>query len=141
MTRLSRETGSASVLVVGLALVTFAISGVAVDGTRALLFRRSLQNVCDAVALSASSQLDESRYYRSGGDAVRLDPGAARAVAARAAALRGLDARLSVSTNGSRVEVVLRGEVATTFLGLVGIDSIPVAASATASPVPGRPDE
>ena len=141
MSDVPRDNGSASVLVLGMALVTFAISGVAVDGTRAFLLRRSMQNACDSIALAAAARLDESVYYRSGGDVVRVDPRAAREVAASSAIARGLDARLSVSTTGGRVEVVLKGEVATSFLGLVGIDSVPVAASATASPVAGRPDE
>ena len=140
MTRFRCDTGSVSVLALGLALVTFAISGLAVDGTRVLLFRRSLQNASDSIALAAASELDESRYYRSGGDAIRVDSGAARSVAESSAAARGLDARLSVRSTAGRIEVVLRGEVATTFLSVVGIDSIPVAASATASPIPGPPD-
>lgn len=139
MTRLRDERGSMSVLVLGLALVTFAIAGVAVDGTRVFLFRRSLQNVSDSVATAAASELDGSRYYRSGGSAVRLDGDSAHAVGSRFAAARNLDAQMSLRVTGGRVVVVMRGEVATTFLGLVGLDAIPVAASSTAVPVPGRP--
>jgi hypothetical protein len=46
---------------------------------------------------------------------------------------------MSLRVSGGRVIVVTRGEVATTFLGLAGIDMIPVAASSTAVPVSGRP--
>ncbi|CAN5724527.1 hypothetical protein BH24ACT26_BH24ACT26_19770 [soil metagenome] len=122
-------------LVVGLALVAFAVAGVAVDGTRAWLARRTLQNAADSSSLAGASELDRRAYYTSSGTEIVLEPATARAVAAEWLARRGLDARASISADTTSVEVVLRDELATTFLGLVGIKSIPVAAQATAEPV------
>ncbi len=139
MTRSPAEAGSTTVLVLGLAIITFAIAGVAVDGTRAFLFRRSLQNVTDAVATASASELDVTRYYASGGNDIRLDRDSAPEVGSAFGAARNLDAQLSVRITDGSVEVVARGETATTFLGLVGIDAIPVAASSTAAPVSGGP--
>lgn len=129
------EEGQVAVLVVGLALVAFAVAGVAVDGTRAWLARRTLQNAADSSSLAGASELDRRAYYTSSGTEIVLEPATARAVAAEWLARRGLDARASISADTTSVEVVLRDELATTFLGLVGIKSIPVAAQATAEPV------
>jgi hypothetical protein len=54
----SDERGQIAVLALGLALVVFAIAGLAVDGTRAFLARRSLQNLADAAALAGAGELD-----------------------------------------------------------------------------------
>lgn len=126
-------------LVVGLALVAFAVAGVAVDGSRAFLFRRSLQSSADAAAVAAASEIDRQGYYATGGRAVVLDPGAARAQAAELLRVRDLPARAAISTDPRGVRIVLRGRVPTSFLGVVGIASIPVAVEAEARPIAGAP--
>ncbi len=126
-------------LVIGLAMVVFAIAGLAVDGTRAFLFRRSLQSSADAAALAAAAELDEAAYYSSGGEVAVLDETAARRSAAGWLQRRGLPLEAEVATSPDRVEVVVRGAVPTTFLGLAGITEIPVAARADASPIAGGP--
>jgi hypothetical protein len=128
------ETGSTSVLVLGLALVVFAISGLAVDGTRAFLYRRTLQSTADGAVLAAAGEIDTTIYYGSGGRSTRLS-GTASEVASEYLSARGsqVDALLDVTT--TRVTLQVRGSVPTTFLGLVGIDELPVAASATARPI------
>lgn len=133
------ERGQATVLVLGLALVAFAVSGLAVDGTRAFLHRRTLQNSADAAALAGAGEIDRSAYYSGGGKRVTLDPSAARTTALRWVAQRGLDVTASVDTDEVAVHVVLRGEISTSFLSLVGIDRVPVAAEAVAEPIPGSP--
>ena len=133
------ERGQATVLVIGLALVVFAIAGLAVDGTRAFLFRRSLQNSADAAALAAAAELDRAAYYSSGGQTAVLEEDAARAAASKWLELRGLPLTAQVAVTPTRVEIVLRGRVPTTFLGLAGIAEIPVAARAYAAPIAGNP--
>lgn len=133
------EGGQATILVIGLSLVVFAIAGLAVDGTRAFLFRRSLQNSADAAALAAAAELDRAVYYGSGGTTAVLDESAARAAAGRWLEMRGLPLSAEVDVAPQRVEVVIRGRVPTTFLGLVGVGVIPVAARADAAAVPGGP--
>lgn len=128
------QRGQVAVLILGLALVVFAISGLAIDGTRAFLFRRTLQSSADAASLAAASELDESAFYISGGRKRILDEEDAERAAGRWLSLRGLGARSEIHVEGERVVVVLRDEVPTSFLALVGIDRIPVAVVAAAEP-------
>lgn len=136
---IAREEGQVTVLVLGLALVGFAVAGLAVDGTRAFLMRRTLQNIADSSALAGASELDTAAYYSTGGRKIVLDVAAARRVASNWLSRRGLPARAEIASDPDAVRVVLRANVPTTFLGLVGIDEIPVAVAATASPMPGGP--
>jgi Flp pilus assembly protein TadG len=133
------ERGQALVLVLGLGLLVFAISGLAVDGTRAFLARRSLQNTADAAALAGAGEIDTDAYYRSRGRKVVLDPAAARSAAQAWLERRGLPVRASITAGSERVLVAVRSRVPTTFLGLVGISALPVAALATAEAVAGAP--
>ncbi|HEX2049332.1 MAG TPA: pilus assembly protein TadG-related protein [Actinomycetota bacterium] len=139
MTALRSERGQASVLAIGAALVAFAVAGVTIDGTRAFLFRRSLQNAADAAALAGASEIDVETFYAGGGARAVLDPAAARATAIDWLRRRGLDAVADVDADDGAVEVTLRGRIGTTLLALVGIDDVPVAAAARAEPLPGRP--
>lgn len=133
------ESGQATVFVIGMALLVFAIAGLAVDGTRAWLYRRTLQNAADASALAGAGELSRDAYYRSGGMVTDLDLASARRVAVGWVADSGLDVRSAYAVDPSGVEVALRGETPTLFLGLVGIDELPVAAEARAEPRRGRP--
>jgi hypothetical protein len=135
----SAEDGQVTVLVLGLALVCFAIAGLAVDGTRVFLARRALQTAADAAATAGAGQLDRRAYYRSGGRVIVLDEDSARSTAARWLAKRGLDAAASISTDARSVSIALRDQVATSWLGLVGIDRIPVSAVARSRPLAGAP--
>ncbi len=128
------DEGQVTVLVLGLALLAFAVAGLAVDGTKAWILRRGLQNAADAAALAGAGELDRVGYYRSGGADVALDPDASRRVARTFLARRGLDVRSSVTATEARVVVALHGEVSTTFLRLIGIDRLAVAAVADAAP-------
>jgi hypothetical protein len=131
------QAGQATVLTLGVALVVFAVAGLAVDGTRAFIARRTLQNAADAAALAAAGQLDMAAFYSSGGREFRLDGPSARALAHRYLSDRGLAGGAALEANAGSITVVLRDEVETTFLGLVGVDALPVAAEARAEPIPG----
>jgi uncharacterized membrane protein len=127
-----------SVFVIGVALICFAIAGVAVDGTRAFLYRRTLQNAADAAALAGASEIDSRAYY-SNREEVVLDDAGARAAALEWLARRGLAVSADVSATPVLVRVGLSARLNTTFLGLVGIADLPVAAEATAEPLSGPP--
>lgn len=131
------ERGQTTILVLGLAVIIMAVAGVAVDGTRAFLMRRTMQSSADAAALAGASSLDSGAYYGSGGRRITVDPDAAGRTAANLVAERGLTVGTDVIASTDRVRVVLRGRVPTTFLGLVGIRTIPVAVEATARPLAG----
>lgn len=129
--------GYASILVLGLSLIAFSVAGLAVDGTRAFLFRRSLQNSADAAALAGASEIDRRTYYASGGRSVSLDPDAAHEQAGEWLGRRGLPVEAGVFAAEDGVRVVLHGEVGTTFLRLIGVDSISVRTESTARPIAG----
>jgi uncharacterized membrane protein len=133
------ESGQVTVLVLGFTLIALSVAGLAVDGTRAFLMRRTLQNSADSSALAGAGELDVQTYYSSGGRRVRLDPEAARSVALTYFQQRGLPATVGVEATDDRVSVILRTEVDTLFLRLIGIDSLPVAARSEASPIAGQP--
>jgi Flp pilus assembly protein TadG len=132
------QDGQATVLILGLAIVVFAVTGLAVDGTRAFIARLTLQNAADAAALAGAGELDLGTYYSSGGSELRLDATGARALAYRYLDARGFAGRAAVDANEGSVTIVLRDEIATSFLGLVGVDDLPVASEARAEPVPGE---
>jgi len=132
-----RERGQVTVLVLGLGMLAFAVSGLAVDGTRAFLFRRTLQSAADAAAIAGTSELDRSLYYGSGGRVRSLDAESARSATYRWIALRGIGSRAQVTVSSQQVRVVMRDEVPTMFLGLVGVGSIPVGVEAVAEPRAG----
>ena len=129
------ERGQVTVLMLGMALIAFAVAGIAIDGTRAFLMRRTLQNAADASALAGSGELDVDAYYSSGGRRMTLDPTAAKEMAASFLTRRGLQVVPAIQADERGVAVALRTEIDTLFLRLIGIDSLPVAAEATARPV------
>lgn len=133
------QSGQVTILILGLALVCMAIAGIAVDGTRAFLHRRTLQSAADASALAGAAEIDRSRYYSTGGRAVTLQLDQARHAAGRWLSARRLPARARIDADASALRVTLRGEVTTTFLNLIGIDQLPVAVESVAEPIAGTP--
>lgn len=128
------EEGQVAPLALGLALVFFAVAGLAVDGTRAFLFRRTLQNAADAAALAGAGEVDRSSYYNSGGSEVVLDPGRAAEVASGWLRARGIAAAARIASSSTRVSVTLKGTTSTLFLRLVGLQEVSVGATAEAAP-------
>lgn len=131
------QAGQVTPLILGLTLVVLAVAGLAIDGTRAFLLRRGLQNAADAAALAGAAEVDTGAYYSSGGERVSLQAEQATRTALGWLARRRIGAQAAVDSSGSAVRVILRGHARTTFLRLAGISEIPVAVEARASPVPG----
>lgn len=130
------QRGQATILVLGMVMVVFGIVGVAVDGTKAFVARRTLQSTADAAALAAASELDTDRYYASRGRAVVLDEVAAVAAVHRWLEMRGLRAEGAARVEEGAVLVTLRASVPTLFLRVVGVDALPVAVEAASAPAP-----
>jgi uncharacterized membrane protein len=133
------EQGQTTVLVVGLAIVVFAVCGLAVDGTRAFLFRRTLQNIADSSVIAAAGEISRARYYESGGRDLELDPVEANRTARKWLAQRGVPLAVNVQANERGVTVTARAALEPTLLGIIGIDRIPVEVQAVAQPVEGDP--
>lgn len=130
------ESGQVLVLVLGLSLIAFAVAGVAIDGTRALIYRRTLQNAADAAAMAGADAIDRDTYYSSGGERIELDIGKARAAAVETMSRRGVAAPTRIEGNRGGIAVTIRSSVETSFLRLIGVDRLDVAATARAAPVP-----
>jgi hypothetical protein len=131
----SDERGYASLLVIGFTLIALGVAGIAIDGTRAFLLRRSLQNAADAAALAGASEIDRDRYYLSSGAEVTLDPERARARAGEWLSLRALDAEARIEADEASIRIDLLGDTDTTFLRAIGIRSIPVGVRSVARPL------
>jgi uncharacterized membrane protein len=131
-----RESGQASILLLGAMLLCLAFVGLGVDGARMFTARRDLQNTADSAALAGAGAIDTSAYRSSGGASIALDPEGARRAAERifeAAELpRGSSVRISVTPQ--RVTVQVRRSVPDTFLRVIGRDAETIGATATASP-------
>ncbi|HWL66430.1 MAG TPA: pilus assembly protein TadG-related protein [Actinomycetota bacterium] len=136
--KLRGESGQVAVLVLGFAIVVMAVVGLAVDGTKAFLYRRTLQSAADGAAVAGASELDLDSYYSSGGRVVAIAPGAARLQALRLLDSRAIRTTVAVDATEDAVSVVIRGRVETTFLNLVGVSAIPVAVEAVAEPFAGE---
>lgn len=134
---LGDQSGQVTTLVVGMALVVFSVAGLAIDGTRAFLERRALQNLADGAALAAADQVDRRAFYEGGGEELHLDASAARRVVNDWLRRAGRTVRAEVLIEDSVVEVSLRSEVRAQFLRLIGIDLIPVSAVSHARPQAG----
>jgi Flp pilus assembly protein TadG len=126
------DSGSLTVFMACLAFALFVLIGLVVDGGRALAARETADNVAQEAARTGSSQLwtDRLRW-----DQVSTYPPAALAAAEQYVDDRGLTGTASV-VDGT-VKVTVEGSVQTAILGLIGIHSIPVEATAEATDVHG----
>ena len=136
--RLRDESGQALLIAVGFTLIAFAVAGVAVDGARMFLLRRGLQSSVDAASMVAASQLDEDALYSTSERNSRLDPLAAMTEARVFVAQRGVADRLEVRVERDVVVLRATARLRTSFLGLVGVEELTVAADASAAPVFGE---
>jgi len=134
---MNSESGQVTIMALGLAMMSLSIAGLAVDGTKAFLLRRTLQNAADSATLAASGEVSRSELYRSGGRALALSPDDAARTARNYLALRSIDARVGIEVDDDDVRLVVRGSADTLFLALVGISDVPVAVESKASPVSG----
>lgn len=128
------ERGSATIFVVGFAIVLFAGAGLAIDGGRAINARDKATDVAEQAARSGADQLDDVALRKQDGTVV-LDPGRARAVAERFVSDAGYEHKVDVINNS--VSVIAYKTYSTTILGIVGINSMEVSGNATASPATG----
>ena len=128
---LARDRGSASVFVVGMIVVLFALAGLVADGGRALNARIEIADDAEQAARSGADQVDDASLR--GGGSPRIDPGAAQTAATAFLSARGYDAsRMTVTANAASVTVVVTDTVQTSLLQLALIDSFEVEGTATA---------
>ncbi len=121
------EAGSVTAFVVLLLVALFALVGLVVDGGAALTARWSAVDEAEQAARAGEGALSVDAL-RSG--SLQLDPQAAITAAEAFTMASGHPGTATVSDGVVTVSVHYR--VPTSVLGLVGIDSLPVSASASA---------
>jgi hypothetical protein len=73
------EAGTASILIVGLAVVALLLIGVVVDASAAYLRRSGLDSLADGAALAAADGVQGRQVYEGGlGERAEIDPEVAR---------------------------------------------------------------
>ncbi len=106
------ESGQATVLIIGFAVVALLMVGVAVDASAAYLRRQGLDNLADGAALAAADGVQGRQVYEGGlGERARIDPEVARGYVAdylRAAGAARHFPGLRYSVDASADRVVVR---------------------------------
>jgi Flp pilus assembly protein TadG len=127
--RLSRHDGGRiHVTVAILTTAVMVVAGLGVDGGQTLAAQSRAYSIAADAARTGAQQINPS-HYRSTGQAV-LDPAAARQAAADRLALVGATGQATATT--VEVSVTVWRTHPTTLLGIAGVDTITVAATATA---------
>jgi len=130
------DRGSATVFVVGFAVVLFACAGLAIDGGRAINARDKVNDVAEQAARAGAGRLDDASLRAVDGSVV-LDPVAAEAEAGRFVNQTNPEYTVLPSADTGTVTVRVQWTYPTVILGIVGINSIAVSGTATASPATG----
>ncbi|WP_456789703.1 pilus assembly protein TadG-related protein [Cellulomonas sp. P5_C5] len=136
----SGERGSASVFVVGMVVVLFALAGLVADGGRAINARVEIMDDAEQAARSGANQIDVNSLRGAG--SATIDPVEAQQAATAFLTARGYQAgRITVTADAQTVDVVVQDTVPTSLLQLAFIDSFEIEGSATARAALGINDE
>lgn len=132
--RLRSDAGSATVFVLGFAVVLFVAAGLSIDGGKAINARERLVDVSAQAARAGAAAVDENALRTRG--VVVLDPAAARAAACGYLTTAGYPCP-ATSVTADTVTVGTYWNMPTNLLGLVGIGTIRVSGNGTARAVTG----
>lgn len=130
--RQSDEAGGITVFIALLAVALFALAGLVLDGGRAMSAQQAAQDEAEQAARSGAAALSVSAL-RTG--AVRID--SQTAVADAVAYMMAAGHPGTATVVGNAVEVKIQYRVRTDILGMIGIGTLPVSASARAVDVHG----
>ena len=128
--RVRDERGASTAIVVLFAVALLAVAGLVIDGGYALGARREAMNQAEQAARAGADALDDGAL-RDG--ETRVDPG--RAVTAAQRYLHSVGATGSVQINGGEVRVTVTAQQPTRILTAVGVGSIGVRATSTATSI------
>ncbi len=126
------ESGTATVFVVGFAIVLLPCAGLVIDGGTAINARMTLADDVEQAARAGAQEIDIVALRAN--DVVQLDP---RAAEGRAHAyLGGLGYTVSsANAAGDQITVGAQDQVAPKLLSLIGVPPFDISASATAQAV------
>jgi len=129
------ERGSATVFLLGFAVVLLVGAGLVIDGGLALNGRQRIADDAEQASRYGANAIDDAALRGQG--TVVVDSGAAIDRATAFMADRGYR-NISVTVNGDEVTTSAEGSVDTAILSLVGIKSFTIRGEATAEAVVGR---
>jgi hypothetical protein len=127
----SRDDGTVTGYTVVTTLAVLAFAGLVLDGGLAVATKVDAVSVAQSAARAGARELDVA-FLRTGGG-LRLDPDKAHDAAQQWVDNAGLSGTVIVA--GDTVTVTVTTSHGTQLLQLVGIDSIPIGATATATAV------
>jgi hypothetical protein len=131
LARPGRDSGTVTGYTVIVTLAVLAFAGLVLDAGLAVATKVDAVSVAQSAARAGARELDLA-HLRTTGE-IRLDPAAAHDTATSWLATAGLAG--SVTVTGEQVTVTVTTAQDTQLLQLVGVDSIPVGATATATAV------
>ncbi|GIJ49371.1 hypothetical protein Val02_62570 [Virgisporangium aliadipatigenens] len=124
------DRGQVSLWTIFGAVIVLVLAGLVLDQGLVMADKVRLLDIAQAAARAGTQRLDMAAHRAAG--VVRLDQPAAAAAARAFLTTRGKPG--AVSTTSTTVTVTVTGTRRTQLLTLVGVTSIPIAATATASP-------
>ncbi|MEV6133620.1 Tad domain-containing protein [Streptomyces violaceusniger] len=128
--RARRDTGSVSLLLVGAALMGFLVIGLVVDGGGAMSAQSRADYAAQEAARAGGQQIDPAQAIP--GQAIIVDPGAARAAARAYLDDEELEGSVTVSEDGQTLTVTVHGTYDALFTSLIGKSTINVTGHGTA---------
>jgi Flp pilus assembly protein TadG len=133
--RLARrdEGGTATVFVVGFAVVLLACAGLVIDGGNAINARMKLADDVEQAARAGAQEIDIEALRSS--DVVRLDGRAAEARARGYLNALGYGRVTIPAVTGDSITVHAEDVTTTKLLSLIGVNDFDIAATATAQAV------
>jgi Flp pilus assembly protein TadG len=129
------DYGAVSVYFVGLSVMLFVLAGLVIDGGSAINARQRAADEAEQAARTGANQIVEESLRARGGTPV-IDDDRARAAIAEYMAATG-DYADPVLIDPQEVHVTVHSRTESTLLGLIGVSSFEVAATATARAVQG----
>ena len=131
------ERGSATVFVIGFAIVLFLCAGLVIDGGLAINKRMRIADDAEQAARIGADSINVSEFRRT--ETLVIDEGLARQrISSYLADLGYGSAKWTADIGGGRVAVQVRDSSKTYILNLFGV-TFPVRASAEAVPDTGQP--
>ncbi len=130
--RAGSQEGSISAFVALLLVAVFVLMGLVVDGGFAIAAHQAAYDEAEQAARAGAGALSVDAL-RSG--AVQIDP--TRAVGAAEAFTVAAGHRVTATVSGGTVRVEVHYRIRTQILGIIGIGTLPVSASASAVDVHG----
>lgn len=128
----ARLAGQAIVWVAVMLPFFLSVIGLTIDGGIVFSARRELQNVADGAARAGAMQVDQRVYRETAGTKMVLSTQDARQVAATYVAGQSSQIQGLVGADPQQVTVRVQRQVPTSFLRLVGLNTVEIAATATA---------